>query len=196
MGLASHRCVERFEAPGGIQQQGWRVAATPAGERDLRAQPLQPGAVKLVERGKLGGRQQLERLVRCRSIELRLGSGQSTSAPLRGSGVSSAACARNAAAAAAPPRACARSAERSRFGGHRLVNPHRRVSAMPRKTIGIGLRINRLRQRPMRSSPLGMGGRPVYRGSDQRMPETGTGPISTSCASSAGASDVLSTPSL
>ena len=83
MGLASQRAVERFEAPGGIEQQGRRVAAARAGERDLRAQALQPRALKLVERGKLGGRQQLERRVRCGSIDLCLRGGQGPPAPLR-----------------------------------------------------------------------------------------------------------------
>ena len=82
MGLASHRGVERLEAPGGIEQQRRSVAAARAGERDLRAQPLQPRALKLVERGKLGGRQQLERRVRCPGIELRLRGGQGPPAPL------------------------------------------------------------------------------------------------------------------
>jgi len=54
VGLASHLDVERFQAPGGIEQQRRRVPAARAVERDLRAQPLQSGALKLVERGKLG----------------------------------------------------------------------------------------------------------------------------------------------
>ena len=83
MRLASHRGVERLEAPGGIEQQGRSVAAARARERDLRAQPLQPGALKLVERGKLGGRQQLERRVRCPGIELRLRGSQGPPASLR-----------------------------------------------------------------------------------------------------------------
>jgi hypothetical protein len=53
VGLASHLDVERFQAPGGIEQQRRRVPAARAVERDLRAQSLQSGALKLVERGKL-----------------------------------------------------------------------------------------------------------------------------------------------
>jgi hypothetical protein len=72
MCLASHGRVERFEAPGRIEQQGRSVAAASSGERDLGAQALQPRALKLVEGRKLCGAEQLERRVRCRSIELRL----------------------------------------------------------------------------------------------------------------------------
>jgi hypothetical protein len=45
MRLASHRGVERLQAPGRIEQQGRSVAAAGAGERDLRAQALQPRAL-------------------------------------------------------------------------------------------------------------------------------------------------------
>ena len=114
MGLASQRGVERLEAPGGSEQQRRRVAAARAGEHDLRAQPLQPRALELVERGELGGRQQLERRVRRRQRRTSPARRPAPASPRRaGSGVSSAARVRNAAAAAAPPRACARSAERS-----------------------------------------------------------------------------------
>ena len=63
MRLASHRSIESFEASGRAEQQGRSVAAARALERDLRAQPFQPRALQLVERGKLGRRQQLERAV-------------------------------------------------------------------------------------------------------------------------------------
>ena len=176
MGLASHRGVERFEAPGGIEQQRRSVAAARAGERDLRAQPLQPRALKLVERGELGGRQQLERRVRCRSVELRLRGGQGPPAPLRRIGRQL----RRALPGTPQPRPrphgrCARSAERSNSAATASSDTHRRVSAMPRPTIGIGIRIGRLGQRPMRVSPLGRGRRPVDRGSHQWMPEADTG---------------------
>jgi hypothetical protein len=52
---------------------------------------------------------------------------------------------------------------------------HRRASTMPCPTIGISIRIGRLRQRPVRGSPLRKGRRPVYRGSDQGMPEADAG---------------------
>jgi hypothetical protein len=83
MGLASHRGVERFEAPSGIEQQGRSLAAARTGERDLRPQPLQPRSLKLIERSELGGRQQVERRVRCRRVELRLRGSQGAPAPRR-----------------------------------------------------------------------------------------------------------------
>ena len=175
MRLASHRGVERFEAPGGIEQQGGSVAAARAGEHDLRAQPLQPRELKLVERGKLGGGQQLERRIRCRGIELRLRGSQGPPAPLRRFGgqlrrLRQERCSRRRAPTG--PRPVGRALQ---LGGHLLVDTQRRVSTMPRPTIGIGIRIGRLRQRPMRSSPLRDGRRSVHRGSDQWMPEPDTG---------------------
>ena len=155
MRFASHRGVERFEAAGGIEQHRRSVAAALAGERDLRAQPLQPRALKLVERSKLGCRQQLERRVRCRSIKLRLRGSQRPPALFRaGSGVSSDRARqerRSRSRAPTGPRPVGRALQ---LAGHRLVNTNRRVSTMPRPTIGIGVRIGRPRQRPMRSSPL------------------------------------------
>src|SRR5207248_4403071 len=73
MRLASHRSIERFEAPGRIEQLGRGVAPTRAFESDLRAQPFQPGTLELVEWGKRGGREQLERRVRRPGIDLGLG---------------------------------------------------------------------------------------------------------------------------
>ena len=175
MRLASHRGVERFEAPGGIEQQRRSVAAARAGERDLRAQPLQPRALKLVERGKLGGRQQLERRVRCRSIELRLRGSQGPPAPLRRIGGQLRRVRQERRSRRRAPTGLRPVGRALQLGGHLLVDTHRRVSTMPRPTIGIGVRIGRLRQRPMRSSPLRRGRRPVYRGSHQWMPEADTG---------------------
>ena len=175
MGLASHRGIERFEAPGGMEQQGRSVAAAGAGERDLRAQPLQPGALELVERSKLGGRQQLERRVLCRNIELRLRRSQGPPAPLRRIGCQlRRPCQERRSRRRAPtgPRPVGRALQ---LAGHRLVNTHRRVSTMPRPSIGVGIRDGRLRQRPVRSSPLGRRRRPIHSGSDQWVAEAHTG---------------------
>jgi hypothetical protein len=46
---------------------------------------------------------------------------------------------------------------------------------MPRTPIGIGVRIGRLRQRPMRNPPLRKDRRPVHRGSHEWMPEPNAG---------------------
>ena len=174
MRLASHCCVERFEAPGGIEQERRSVAAAGAGERDLRAQPLHPRALKLVERGKLGGRHQLERRVRCGGIDLCLGGSQGPPAPLRRIRAQLRRARKERCSRRAPTglRPVGRALQ---LGGHRLVDTHRRVSTMPRPAIGIDLRIGRLRQRPMRRSPLGRGCRPVYRGPHQWVPEADTG---------------------
>jgi hypothetical protein len=46
---------------------------------------------------------------------------------------------------------------------------------MPGPAISVDIRIGRLRQRPMRISPLGRGRRPVHRRSHQWVPEADTG---------------------
>jgi hypothetical protein len=165
MGLASHRGVERLQAPGGSEQQRRSVAAARAGEHDLRAQPLQPRALKLVERGKRGGRQQLECRVRCRGIELRLrGIHRPLSPPRRIGAQLGRACQerRSRRRTATGLRPVGRALQLVR---HRLVGPGRRLRPVPGATIGIGIRIGRLGQRSMHllavarvSGPVG--GRP------------------------------------
>ena len=174
MSLASQRGVEWFEAPGGIEQQGRGVAAARAGEGDLRAQPFQPGALKLVERCKLGGREQLECRVGRRGIELRLRGGERPPSPLRRIGGQLGRAGQKGGGrrhASTGLRAVGRALQ---LAGHPLVDTHRRVGTMPRPTIGIGIGIGRLRQRPMRSTPLRQGRRPVYRGSHKRTAEADT----------------------
>jgi hypothetical protein len=175
MCLASHRRVERFEAPGGIEQQGRSLAAARAGERDLRAQPLQPRALKRIERRELGGRQQLERRIRCPGIELRLRGSQGPPAPLRRIGGQLRRVRQERRSRRRAPTGSRPVGRALQLGGHRLVDTHRRVGTVPRPTIGIGIRIGRLRQRPMCISPLGKVRRPVHRGSHQWMPEADTG---------------------
>ena len=175
MRLASHRAVQRFEAPGSIEQQGRSVAAARAGERDLRAQPLQPGALKLVEWSEVGGRQQFERGVRCAGVELSLRGRQSPPTSLRR--IRGQLCRlgqeRRSRRRASPGlRPAGRALQ---LGRHRLVDTHRRLSKMPRQTIGIGIRVDCLRQRPMHGPARGRRGCPVDRGAHQWMPEAGTG---------------------
>ena len=149
MGLAGHRGVERFQAPGGIEQQRRRVAAARPGEHDLRAQPLQPRALKLVQRSKLGRRQQLERRVRCPSVELPLrGCHRPLPPPRRIGGQLSRACQERRSRCRTPTglRPVGRALQLVR---HRLVRPGRRLRPMPGATIGIGIRIGRVGQRPM-----------------------------------------------
>ena len=114
VGLTRRRGVERFEPLGGVQQQWRGVAAALSGERDLAPQSLQARALKLVERGKFGGREQRVRRFRRARLQLGLGRGERPRAPPRRDRES----ARPPAPGTRPrPRrrrdACARSAERS-----------------------------------------------------------------------------------
>ena len=113
VGLAGHRGVQGLEPLGRREQQRRRVAPASAGERDLRAQPLEPRALEVIERSELGGRQEVGRGGGSATSSLACAAASERSTRVAGSGVSSAARVRNAAAAASPPRACARSAERS-----------------------------------------------------------------------------------
>jgi protein-tyrosine phosphatase len=174
MRLASQSGVERFETPGGMEQQSWGVAAAPTGERNLRAQALQAGALNLIERGTIGDRQQLDCRVGRRGVELGLRGSERPAAPLRRVGGQLRRVREERGGRRRSP-ACPRPLSRPlQLGGHLLVVAHRRVSAMPRTPIGVGVRIGRLRQCPMRSSPLGKDRRPVHRGSHERMPEPDT----------------------
>ena len=90
---------------------------------------------------------------------------------MAGSGVSSAARCRNAAAAASPPRPCARSAERTISRGDRLVRRRRRVRAMPGATVGIEGRVGRVGERPVHIAAVARVRRAVDRRADERMRE-------------------------
>ena len=57
--LTRQRGIEWFEPPGRIDKEERTIAAAIEHERDLGAQPLQPRALKLVERGQLRSREQL-----------------------------------------------------------------------------------------------------------------------------------------
>ncbi len=175
MGLASHRGVERFEAPGGIEQQGRSVAAARAGERDLRAQALQPRALKLVERGKLGGGQQLERRVRCRGLELRLRGGQGPPAPLRRIRGQLRRVRQERRGRCGPSTGLCPVGRALQLGGHRLVDAHRRVGEMPRRRSGSvsgSVASANARCAARRSD---RGSSPVHGGAHQWMPEADTG---------------------
>jgi hypothetical protein len=58
--LARQLCVQRFEAFRCSEQERRSVAPTSQGEGKLRAQPLEAGALQLVERPGFGSRQQLQ----------------------------------------------------------------------------------------------------------------------------------------
>jgi hypothetical protein len=57
VGLAGEAGVQRNEALCRVEQHRQGLVAALAGERDLRAPPLQPGALELVEGPELGGGQ-------------------------------------------------------------------------------------------------------------------------------------------
>ena len=85
--LTRRRGIERFEPSGRIDKEARTVAAAIEHERDLRAQPLQPRALKLVERGELRGREQLLRGLAAPRLQLGLRGGErarSSSCRVRG----------------------------------------------------------------------------------------------------------------
>ncbi len=169
--LARQRGVERDQALGGVEQQ-WRcVAAAPAGERELRAQPLHPRALELVERGELRAREQRVGRFRSARLQLRLRGGERTHSSTRGIGsqlgrpLQEGGGRRNAAAALRP---AGRALQLIR---HPLVGPGRRLGTVPGASIGIGLLIGRLGQRSMHLLAVARVGGPVGRRADQWMPE-------------------------
>ena len=86
------------------------------GERDLRAQQVAAGALQFIQRPGLGHGQQAERGVKRASPVLACAAASARCARRAGSSVSPAERSRNAAAAARPPRRCARPAELLKFG--------------------------------------------------------------------------------
>ena len=158
VGLAGHRGVEGLEPPGRLEQQRRRVAPAPAGEHDLRAQPLQPRALELVERPELGG-------------------GRESSDAAAASATSSFACAASSARSTRTrgvgrqlgralqerggrrqPAAALRAVGRARhLRRHRLVGRRGRVRAMPRAPVGIELRVGRLGERPVHVAAVAAG---------------------------------------
>ena len=137
VGLAGHRGVQALEPPGRLEQQRRRVAPAPAGEHDLRAQPLQPRALELVDRPELGGGRAARRGRGVGDVELRLRRVERAldahgrvrrqlGRPLQERG------------GRRQPAAALRAVGRARhLRGHRLVGRRRRVRAMPRAPVGI-----------------------------------------------------------
>ena len=148
MGLASHRGGERFEAPGGIEQQRRSVPAARADERDLRAQPLQSARVEARRAGQARP-SPATRAPRptAAGIELRLRGSQGPPPPLRGIGRQLGRARQERRSRRHAPARLRPVGRALQLAGHRLVNTQRRVSTMPRPTIGIGIRIGHLRQR-------------------------------------------------
>ena len=99
-----------------------------------------------------------------------------------GSGVSSAARARNAAAAAAPPRACARSAERSNSSATASSGPDAACARCQARRSGSVSGSVASASARCASLPLGRCRRPVGRGAHEWMPEPDPGSRSRSAA--------------
>ena len=83
MGLPGDLGVERVELPGSVEQEPRSVAAARGGERDLSEHPVQPRLLERVERAESGRRQEAQRGVCRRDVELRLRCGQRPCTPPR-----------------------------------------------------------------------------------------------------------------
>ena len=90
---------------------------------------------------------------------------------MAGSGVSSAARCRNAAAADSPPARLRPVGRALQFAGYGLVGPVGRTSAMPRPAIRVQPRVGRVGEGPMDLASLGCGRGPVGGRTDERMTE-------------------------
>lgn len=64
--------AESFESVGRTDQQRQSVAAAPAGEDDLGAEPCQPRPLKLIQRAHLRGGEELERRVGSPGLEVEM----------------------------------------------------------------------------------------------------------------------------
>ena len=127
MGLTSHRHVERIEAPGGIEQEGRRVAAARAGERDLRPQPLQPRAeTRRAERARRSPPSRAPRPLPPRRTSPARQPG--APAPLRGIGCQLRRARQERRGRGGAPTGPGPVGRALQLGGHRLVNTHRRVA--------------------------------------------------------------------
>ena len=111
--LAGQRGVERLEQQGRAEQEPGRVASATLVEGDLAAQALLLCGLQRVQRPGHGRGEQPKRRVQRAGVAHGPGGREQPLRPAGRVGVSSAARSRNAAAAASPPRACARPADRS-----------------------------------------------------------------------------------
>ena len=183
---------ERFEALGRLEQRG-RAVATTGVRCHLGAQQLRVGATELVEGSGLRHAKQPPGRFRRPAWCLACAAASARCARRAGSGVSSAARSRKAAAAARPPRA--RAAQPAlEFGGHAFVEPGCGVRTMPGAAIGIGVGVvasasARWTRRRLPTRPCGRPG-PGQRSNNRICP-----PDSMSPAAAAGAAASALTPS-
>ena len=171
VGVAGQVPVERLEPLGRLQQQRRSVAAPARGERDVAAQQVHPGAGELVERPGLRHGEQVQGLAERAGLHAGLRRGQRAFGPPGRIGGQRHRRSRNAAAAASPPRACARPADRSSSAATSSSGPGRGLGPVPGPPVRIGDRVGHLRQRRVHLLPVGERRRPVGRRAHQRMPE-------------------------
>ena len=167
--------VQRLEPLGRVEQQRWRVAATRLRERDLRVQQLRTRLLELVQRSRLRHAQQPQRLVGRAGLVLALRRGERPPgpAPRVRRQLGRALVERGAGRQAAPrPRAAGRVLE---LGGDVLVEPFRRLRAVPRAAIGIDAGVGDRGEHLVDAPLLVRGGRPVHGGPHERMAEAHVG---------------------
>ena len=171
VGLARERRIQRLEPPGRLEQQRRSVAAARHRERDLRVQQLGTGSLELVQRPRLRHRQQPQRRVGRAGLVLALGGEERTlrPAPRIGRQLDGALVkCRARRQAAARPRSPGRALQ---LGGDVLVEPGRRLRAVPGAAIGIDVGIGGLGERAVDALALLRRRRAVDRRTHERMTE-------------------------
>ena len=161
--------VDRLELAGGVQQEPGSVAAALHGERDLRAQEIHARALEIIDAAGLRGGEERERVVERPSLVLGLRRRQR---PLRtpdrvrrqGRGALE-----EGGGGGQPAARLGAAGGPLELGGDVLVGAGRRLGEVPGAPVGIGLRVGRLRQRPMHAASLLRRCRPVDRRAHQRM---------------------------
>ena len=137
VGLAREPRIQRFEPPGRVEEQRRSIAPARRRERDLRLQQLGSGLVELVQRPRLGDRQQSQRrLARAGLVLACCGEERTLCAALRircelGGALVERRLRRQAAAG---PRSSRRALQ---LGGDVLVEPGGRVRQVPGASIRI-----------------------------------------------------------
>ena len=140
VGLARKLGVEPLKALGSVQEQ-WRRSRSPCSTRtrsDPAATPPAPSAARLASRPR--PRQKLERALERAGMQARLGSGERTPHRCSGSPDRTTERCRNAAAAARPPRACARPADCSSSAATGSLGPAAAVARCHARRSGSTLR--------------------------------------------------------
>ena len=171
VGLAGHLGVERIEPPGRLQQQRRRVAPAPAPEHDLRAQPLQPRALELVDRPERGAVQQVGRGRGVGHVELRLRRGERALHAPGGVWGQLGGALQERGGRGEPATALRALRGARHLGGDLLVRNRRRVRAMPGAPVGVDGPVGRVGERPVHVAAVARMRRAIDRRADERMRE-------------------------